>query len=196
MCCIEWLKSEKILKSYTRKTLSFHLMMISVNPGKICGNQEDQISNMQWITTLDCPFLVNILLLYQPLLYKKVSEDPCPLKYKGSCHTVSEPSLCKKCVFPFSYHGVRYYRCTHDEKHSVRPWCATSKEYKEDSANTSNLWGDCSEECSDHLRRRRKGKIRKGKTKRKRKRSRRSLSKRKREKGKRKRSQKTFSRLQ
>merc|ERR1712013_270265 len=44
-----------------------------------------------------------------------------------------------KCVFPFSYQGVEYYRCTYAD--SPTPWCATQV----DSAGVvvTNKWGDC-----------------------------------------------------
>merc|ERR1711963_141941 len=44
-----------------------------------------------------------------------------------------------RCVFPFKYQGVEYYRCTFDD--SPVPWCATSV----DSNGTvvTNSWGDC-----------------------------------------------------
>merc|ERR1712014_121182 len=45
-----------------------------------------------------------------------------------------------KCVFPFNYLGVEYYKCTYAA--SPVPWCATMV----DSNNTvvTNNWGDCS----------------------------------------------------
>merc|ERR1719209_804929 len=44
-----------------------------------------------------------------------------------------------KCVFPFTYQGVEYYRCTYAD--SPTPWCATQV----DSAGVvvTNKWGDC-----------------------------------------------------
>merc|ERR1719277_960967 len=44
-----------------------------------------------------------------------------------------------QCVFPFSYQGVEYYRCTYAD--SPTPWCATQV----DSAGVvvTNKWGDC-----------------------------------------------------
>merc|ERR1712226_498753 len=44
-----------------------------------------------------------------------------------------------KCVFPFSYQGVEYYRCTYAD--SPTPWCATQV----DSAGVvvTNKGGDC-----------------------------------------------------
>merc|ERR1712226_500942 len=44
-----------------------------------------------------------------------------------------------KCVFPFSYQGVEYYRCTYAD--SPTPWCATQV----DSVGVvvTNKWGDC-----------------------------------------------------
>ena len=44
-----------------------------------------------------------------------------------------------ECVFPFTYQGAEYYRCTYAA--SPTPWCATQV----DSAGVvvTNKWGDC-----------------------------------------------------
>merc|ERR1711868_328084 len=56
---------------------------------------------------------------------------------------VPNPCLTKAndtCIFPFTYNGVEYYRCTYAD--SPTPWCATMV----DPNNTvvTNRWGDCS----------------------------------------------------
>merc|ERR1712013_626853 len=64
--------------------------------------------------------------------------------------SLSKPSVCvpnpcntqegTQCVFPFTYLGVEYYKCTYAA--SPVPWCATMV----DSNGTvvTNKWGDCS----------------------------------------------------
>merc|ERR1712013_601588 len=44
-----------------------------------------------------------------------------------------------KCVFPFSYQGVEYYRCTYAD--SPTPWCATQVDST--GVVVTNKWGDC-----------------------------------------------------
>merc|ERR1712209_253704 len=69
-----------------------------------------------------------------------------------SCLAVTSLAWCKTgcltlvtkandtCIFPFTYNGVEYYRCTYAD--SPTPWCATMV----DPNNTvvTNRWGDCS----------------------------------------------------
>jgi len=55
------------------------------------------------------------------------------------------PKLCATkqgeiCVFPFTYKGVRYEKCTYTQ--SSRPWCATQTNNKGEVI--TNKWGDCS----------------------------------------------------
>merc|ERR1719222_1271740 len=44
-----------------------------------------------------------------------------------------------KCVFPFTYQGVEYYRCTYAD--SPTPWCATQVDST--GVVVTNKWGDC-----------------------------------------------------
>jgi len=55
------------------------------------------------------------------------------------------PELCttkqaELCVFPFTYRGVRYEKCTYAR--SATPWCATQT--NNDGVVITNKWGDCS----------------------------------------------------
>merc|ERR1711902_70754 len=63
-----------------------------------------------------------------PLLVQDRVPDPCLTKANDTC------------IFPFTYNGVEYYRCTYAD--SPTPWCATMV----DPNNTvaTNRWGDCS----------------------------------------------------
>ena len=40
------------------------------------------------------------------------------------------------CVFPFNYHGIKYFTCTYQD-HS-NPWCAISSDFDHDG-----VWGEC-----------------------------------------------------
>merc|ERR1711963_24147 len=55
-------------------------------------------------------------------------------------HLPCLPKANDTCIFPFTYNGVEYYRCTYAD--SPTPWCATMV----DPNNTvvTNRWGDCS----------------------------------------------------
>merc|ERR1712227_1201235 len=70
------------------------------------------------------PILDNSL----PLLVQDRVPNPCLTKANDTC------------IFPFTYNGVEYYRCTYAD--SPTPWCATMV----DPNNTvvTNRWGDCS----------------------------------------------------
>merc|ERR1712233_167234 len=63
-----------------------------------------------------------------PLLVQDRAPNPCLTKANDTC------------IFPFTYNGVEYYRCTYAD--SPTPWCATMV----DPNNTvvTNNWGDCS----------------------------------------------------
>merc|ERR1719327_2057504 len=66
-----------------------------------------------------------------------------PFSFQSSNTRVPNPCLTKAndtCIFPFTYNGVEYYRCTYAD--SPTPWCATMV----DPNNTvvTNRWGDCS----------------------------------------------------
>merc|ERR1712233_243175 len=63
-----------------------------------------------------------------PLLVQDRVPNPCLTKANDTC------------IFPFTYNGVEYYRCTYAD--SPTPWCATMV----DPNNTvvTNRWGDCS----------------------------------------------------
>merc|ERR1712130_857021 len=66
-----------------------------------------------------------------------------PLIFHLTNTRVPNPCLTKAndtCIFPFTYNGVEYYRCTYAD--SPTPWCATMV----DPNNTvvTNRWGDCS----------------------------------------------------
>merc|ERR1712233_298836 len=63
-----------------------------------------------------------------PLLVQDRVPNPCLTKANDTC------------IFPFTYNGVEYYRCTYAD--SPTPWCATMV----DPNNTvvTNNWGDCS----------------------------------------------------
>merc|ERR1712173_579491 len=63
-----------------------------------------------------------------PLLVQERVPNPCLTKANDTC------------IFPFTYNGVEYYRCTYAD--SPTPWCATMV----DPNNTvvTNRWGDCS----------------------------------------------------
>merc|ERR1711936_890833 len=66
-----------------------------------------------------------------------------PLIFHSPNTRVPNPCLTKAndtCIFPFTYNGVEYYRCTYAD--SPTPWCATMV----DPNNTvvTNRWGDCS----------------------------------------------------
>merc|ERR1712038_1381571 len=54
----------------------------------------------------------------------------------NSCSTLAGDS----CVFPFSYKGVEYYKCTYAD--SPIPWCAT--QVSSSGEVVTNKWGDCS----------------------------------------------------
>merc|ERR1712110_698747 len=77
-----------------------------------------------------------------PLQFERVSslDNRIPLLVQDR---VPNPCLTKAnetCIFPFTYNGVEYYRCTYAD--SPTPWCATMV----DPNNTvvTNRWGDCS----------------------------------------------------
>ena len=53
--------------------------------------------------------------------------------------------MCKKCVFPFTFHGKTYSSCTYVNQVSMRPWCATSEAFDDESQE----WGDCHESCPE-----------------------------------------------
>ena len=40
------------------------------------------------------------------------------------------------CVFPFNYHGIKYFTCTYQDHSS--PWCAISSDFDHDG-----VWGEC-----------------------------------------------------
>merc|ERR1712172_60135 len=63
-----------------------------------------------------------------PLLVQDRVPNPCLTKANDTC------------IFPFTYNGVEYFRCTYTD--SPTPWCATMV----DPNNTvvTNRWGDCS----------------------------------------------------
>merc|ERR1712107_927054 len=63
-----------------------------------------------------------------PLLVQDRVPNPCLTKANDTC------------IFPFTYNGVEYYRCTYAD--SPTPWCAPMV----DPNNTwvTNRWGDCS----------------------------------------------------
>merc|ERR1719436_1106433 len=44
-----------------------------------------------------------------------------------------------QCVFPFTYQGVEYLRCTYAD--SPTPWCATQVD--DAGVVVTNRWGDC-----------------------------------------------------
>merc|ERR1711963_777785 len=49
-----------------------------------------------------------------------------PFSFQSSNTRVPNPCLTKAnetCIFPFTYNGVEYYRCTYAD--SPTPWCAT-----------------------------------------------------------------------
>merc|ERR1712173_20602 len=80
--------------------------------------------------------------LASPLQFERVPilNNRIPLLVQDS---VPNPCLTKAndtCIFPFTYNGVEYYRCTYAD--SPTPWCATMV----DPNNTvvTNRWGDCS----------------------------------------------------
>merc|ERR1712012_689958 len=66
-----------------------------------------------------------------------------PFSFQSSNTKVPNRCLTKAnetCIFPFTYNGVEYYRCTYAD--SPTPWCATMV----DPNNTvvTDRWGDCS----------------------------------------------------
>merc|ERR1711915_506 len=78
--------------------------------------------------------------IFVTILSSPVIRNQTPVKVServpNPCLTLSGT----KCVFPFKYEGVEYYRCTYAA--SPVPWCATMV----DSNGTvvTNNWGDCS----------------------------------------------------
>merc|ERR1711915_53754 len=77
--------------------------------------------------------------IFVTILSSPVIRNQTPVKVServpNPCLTLSGT----KCVFPFKYEGVEYYRCTYAA--SPVPWCATMV----DSNGTVviNNWGDC-----------------------------------------------------
>jgi len=59
----------------------------------------------------------------------------------NGCKTVTG----KSCIFPFSYLGVTYYKCTHEESDNNAAWCATKVD--ENGVVIRHTWEDCSERC-------------------------------------------------
>jgi len=62
-----------------------------------------------------------------------------PPRKTPSCQTTKG----EKCIFPFTYNGVAYERCTQAD-HSV-PWCSTKTDFK--GTHVSGKWGECSSSC-------------------------------------------------
>ena len=61
------------------------------------------------------------------------------------CVTVAGPVTGEKCIFPFTFFGVTYTKCTTYESPENVPWCST--EVDDDGFHIKGNWGDCSDEC-------------------------------------------------
>lgn len=91
----------------------------------------DYISHLHVFTTwlsvnvnrLQIVLILSIRALVFVLVYTKLSAQPGGATDRG-----------KRCVFPFTYLGAKYYRCT-KTKHTAL-WCSTTKTYK-------GKWGNC-----------------------------------------------------
>ena len=65
------------------------------------------------------------------------------------CVTVSGPSTGSPCVFPFTYKGKTYSRCTLDgtpEDDKVA-WCSTNVDSQGNHVAGKKFWGRCNQQC-------------------------------------------------
>ena len=68
----------------------------------------------------------------------------------GKCLTVSGPSSDRECIFPFTWLGVGYNKCTSDGH--PKPWCATAVDdngvlQNTPEGNITQQWGYCNSAC-------------------------------------------------
>merc|ERR1719481_1509509 len=64
---------------------------------------------------------------------------PRPRNLLSDCKTTGG----QKCVFPFTWRGVAYDKCT--QANHNKPWCATKTDFK--GRYVKGKWGDCSLSC-------------------------------------------------
>ena len=87
-----------------------------------------------WCHSLSIKFQITIVAGFQHVIHYILSE----------CFTKGGPETGKLCVFPFTYKGTTYQKCTGIEHD--RLWCST--EVDDSRVHVKNKWGNCGDRCN------------------------------------------------